>query len=240
MTFKLSSLFGTRKEALPATGGNYSRETPSPRYLELSKVYATMHDEGRPDVDHSAGETFDGRSLEPHIDIIAKLLKDSGSKTVLDYGSGKGKLYQPRPDAVEERCKRLPAWEGAEITCYDPGYDPFSELPSASFDAVISTDVVEHIPELDIPWILDEMFSRAEKQVYVVAACYPAKKILPDGSNAHCTVKQPAWWIAQMEAAAKRRGQLDWTLCTQSKSFFSFEHRSSLRKPGTKTLYFSG
>lgn len=203
-------------------------------------MYSTMHDQGRPETLHSAEETFDGRSLEPHIDAIAGLLKQSGSLTVMDYGSGKGKLYQQQPDSDEERRKLLPAWEDVKVTCYDPGYEPYSELPQTTFDAVISTDVVEHIPELDIPWILDEIFGYAEKQVYVVAACYPAKKILPDGSNAHCTVKHPQWWIKQMEAAARRRGQVQWTLCAQSKSFFTFEQRKRLRKPGTKTLYVSG
>ena len=58
---------------------------------------------------------------------------------------------------------------------------------------------MEHCPEEDIPWILDEIFQHAKKFVYVNIACYPAQKTLPDGQNAHCTIKPKEWWEAIFE-----------------------------------------
>lgn len=54
---------------------------------------------------------------------------------------------------------------------------------------MICTDVLEHCPEEDIPWIVDELFAFARKFVYANIACFPARKQLPSGGNAHCTVK---------------------------------------------------
>lgn len=44
-------------------------------------------------------------------------------------------------------------WRVDSITLYDPGYEPYSTLPVGDFDGVICTDVLEHCPEEDIPWI---------------------------------------------------------------------------------------
>ena len=38
--------------------------------------------------------------------------------------------------------------------------------PTGQFDGVISTDVLEHCPEPDLPWILDEMFGAARKFIF--------------------------------------------------------------------------
>ena len=41
---------------------------------------------------------------------------------------------------------------------------------------------------------MDEIFSLAEKFVFINAACYPAARLLPHGENAHCTVRPGVWW----------------------------------------------
>lgn len=203
-------------------------------------MYASMHSDGRADTSHSAEETFDGRSLEPHIAAIAQMISSKGARTLLDYGSGKGKLYSSAANATDARDKQLAAWPDVAVTCYDPGYEPYSGPIEGPFDAVITTDVVEHIPADDIPWMLDELFGHAKICLYVVAACYPAKKKMPDGSNAHCTIFPPSWWEQHMVAAAQRNSGIAWTLCTQRKSYLSFEQRKRLYKPGLKTEFFHG
>ena len=64
----------------------------------------------------------------------------------------------------------------------------------------------------------DEIFQASRRFIYVVAACYPARKFLPDGQNAHCTVEPPAWWESQVEAASRRNPGIQWVLATIEKS----------------------
>ncbi len=65
------------------------------------------------------------------------------------------------------------------IALYDPAYTPYMALPQGKFTmASICTDVLEHCPEQDIPWILSELFSYATRFVFANIACYPAKKTL--------------------------------------------------------------
>jgi FkbM family methyltransferase len=94
-------------------------------------------------------------------------------------------------------------WDVDEVQCYDPGYAPHSARPEGRFDGVICTDVLEHCPEEDVPWILEEIFGYAGRFVYLNVACYPARKTLPNGENAHITVRPPEWWREKVRAAAR-------------------------------------
>ncbi|MED5443803.1 MAG: hypothetical protein VYC93_07025, partial [Pseudomonadota bacterium] len=84
------------------------------------------------------------------------------------------------------------------------------------------------------------LFAQAKTFIYAVAACYPAKKIMPDGTNAHCTNQPPAWWAGQIALAARRNPGIRWVLCTQEKSLWSFEQRKKLTKKGVRSRYFEG
>ncbi len=176
---------------------SFSRQDPSPRYRGLIDLYREMHISGDPKIGLPPEATFDGQSLLRQAGRIKKLVEKFYSKTLLDYGSGKGCQYRMTnlnfQDGTE--IESIPKYWGVEtITCYDPGYPPFSDPPDGTFDGVISTDVLEHCPEDDIPWIVGELFSFARRFVFMNAACYPAQKHLPNGENAHTTVKPAEWW----------------------------------------------
>jgi hypothetical protein len=108
-------------------------------------------------------------------------------------------------------------WNVERIACYDPAYTPFSRLPSGRFDGVVSTDVLEHCPEDDLEWIVAEIFSFATHFVFASVACHPAAKSLPNGENAHCTVKAPAFWQQIFARAAARRPDLLWEVRAYTK-----------------------
>jgi hypothetical protein len=184
----------------------FSRASPSPRYRRLIEQYQLMHVHGETHLGIPPEKTFPGQSLPKEAPRIKALIKLTGARTILDYGAGKGQQYVPlRITDAEERIEYPDIrsfWGVDEIRCYDPGYQPFTQLPTGKFDGVVCTDVLEHCPEEDIPWILDELFAFADKFVYGNVACFPARKRLPSGGNAHCTVKPASWWEEQLARAA--------------------------------------
>jgi hypothetical protein len=196
----------------------FTKARPSRRFVEMLELYRVMHEEGERQLGLTALETFNGGSLKRHCDEVAKLVRETGARTILDYGAGKGALYHTYPgEAADGPVKSQPRWPGVKVTCYDPGYLPFSAPYEGRFEGVISTDVLEHIPEEDVPWVLDDLFAAAERFVYAVAACYPARKVLPNGENAHITLQAPTWWKGQLELAARRHPGVRWVLCTEEK-----------------------
>jgi hypothetical protein len=185
----------------------YTRTAPSPRYRRLIEQYQLMHLHGETHLGIPPEQTFPGHSLPKQAPHIKRLIKRTGSKSILDYGSGKGQQYWPLRIVDSEDGIDYPDiksyWAVEQVRCYDPAYSPFSEMPNGRYDGVICTDVLEHCPEEDIPWILRELFRFAKKFVYANIACFPARKRLPSGGNAHCTIKPVNWWKEQIDSAAR-------------------------------------
>jgi len=192
---------------------SFSRANPSPRYLELQRLYRAMHQQGETYLGIVPELTFPGTSLLPHRESIKRLIERTDALTLLDYGSGKGRQYDPQTISDEGGM----AWPGVadywgvdEVTCYDPCYEPYSALPQGKFDGVISTDVLEHCPQEDVPWIVSEIFGYATRFVFASVACFPALKRLPNGENAHCTILPVGWWSDLVSAVAVNHPGLVW------------------------------
>jgi len=198
----------------------YSRTEPSARYRELLNMYQTVHDEGLPNQNIPAAQAFSGGSLKRQMPLIRSLIRATDAKSILDYGSGKGGAYRTRDFTVRgEQVTTVQDYWGVEaITCFDPGYAPYSKLPEGQFDGVICVDVLEHLPEQDLPWVLEEQFRYAKKFVFGNIASYPADKILPNGENAHCTIQPLEWWrdtIVAAKAAAESSADFLFTVETK-------------------------
>jgi len=192
---------------------SFSRAHPSPRYTELVALYRQMHVDGERFLGRAPEDTFPGSALLPQVKRIKRMIVAAKAQNLLDYGCGKGRQYDLRNVNV----KGEGTWESVQdywdvdfVHCYDPSYQPFSELPTGAFDGVICTDVLEHCPEQDIDWIVGELFSYATRFVFANVACYPAEKRLPNGENAHITLRSVAWWEGVFRAAAARKPGVAW------------------------------
>jgi hypothetical protein len=171
-----------------------------------------MHLEGERFLNLPPHTVFPGQSLPPQATRIKRLIAATGAATILDYGSGKGKQYElpyrlsdgTSYDSIQDY------WDVDFVHCYDPSYPPFSKLPSGKFDGVVSTDVLEHCPETDVEWIVDEIFGFANRFVFANVASFPAKKRLPTGENAHCTIRPVDWWAALVRGVAGRHPGIAW------------------------------
>ena len=195
----------------------FSRANPSPRYTGLVDLYRQMHLEGERFLNLPPQNVFPGGSLLPQAPRVKQLIARTGATSILDYGSGKGFQYGA-PYKIEGTVYESiqDYWDVDFVHCFDPSYPPFSALPTGKFDGVVSTDVLEHCPEEDIEWIVDEIFSFANRFVFANVACYPAKKRLPTGENAHCTIKPVEWWAERVQSAAGRHPGVAWEFWIES------------------------
>jgi hypothetical protein len=118
--------------------------------------------------------------------------------TVLDFGAGERTLENVAKWALPH----------VQVTSYDPGVPGIDMLPTLAYDFTVCTDVMEHIEEQHVEATLDYLRASAQYAVYFVIACNKAKTVLPDGRNAHLTIKPPQWWHNQL---AKRWKELERT-----------------------------
>ena len=163
---------------------------PSQEYHDLIDSYKVLHqEEGK----------FKGISLVPLVPTLMSLVKENDCKTLLDYGCGKAIPYD------KDRCKEVDLRHPIQKLCnlksfdlYDPAYEKYSTLPNKKYDIVVCTDVLEHIAEQDIDYVLTEILSHSKKIVFLNISCQPALKHFKEGKfkgkNVHISVFDPSWW----------------------------------------------
>lgn len=149
------------------------------------------------------GKYFPGKTVVRYVGDIRNLVLEQNARTLLDYGSGKGKQYEPQHNLI-------PSWNNIVPHMYDVGFRAFSRRPKKKFDGVFSSDMMEHIAEYDVDAVLEDIFSFVEDDhagfVFIALGCTPSpKKRLLDGRNVHLTIKPPAWWHERLTAATERR-----------------------------------
>lgn len=130
---------------------------------------------------HQAGKFNNGSGA---YQIVKSFIEEYQPTSILDFGCGHGALINTinslHPNIV--------------VNGYDPGNPVFEMLPTKKFDAVISTDAIEHIELEFLDQTLETIKSLMLRCGCFRIACYPAKKQLPDGRNAHLIVQPPDWW----------------------------------------------
>lgn len=159
---------------------------------EINQKYIDLYSEF-----HKDASRYPGDSIRNGVKDIQRLINETGSKSLLDYGCGKGNQY-----TVENIHKD---WDIDSLELYDPAVPKYSELPKGRFDGIYSTDVMEHIPEEVLPSVFSYIFENADKFIFLAICTKEAHAILPNGENAHCTVKPVEWWTKMVQRHNKNR-----------------------------------
>lgn len=131
-----------------------------------------------------------GSTLRNYVADIEQIIAATETRTILDYGCGKGAQYHE--DGLHETWGIMP-------TLFDPGVPSIDELPAGQFDGVICTGVLEHIPGRELPQAFSNLAGYARKWCFLAIGTALAHKRLPDGRNAHVTIKAPEWWMERIE-----------------------------------------
>lgn len=113
-----------------------------------------------------------------HAEVVKKLCEKLQTKSVLDYGCGKGYLAK----ALD-----WPIWE------YDPAV-PGKEASPRPADICVCTDVLEHIEPDKLRFVLDDLRRVTKRIGYFTIHTGPAVKKLADGRNAHLIQQDAKWW----------------------------------------------
>ena len=163
---------------------------------ELIKMYEKMALEGYDRVDEQRVDiAFSDFELRAHRAHIRSLFNEHSVSTVLDYGCG-GSDWQSSGFDEASAQSAIEYFKLQNAYRYEPARD-LDERQHV--DCVISFDVLEHIFISDVPAVLRDMFSYASKLIILNVACYPAAAKLPNGENAHITVRHPLWWKGMVD-----------------------------------------
>ena len=161
----------------------FSVDRPSPLFAETLALHRQA-----PEATASTSTSADA------IERLASSLKITSALS-LSIGQGGRSAAMEAPGAV--RHVNLAAGEA---------------LPQQPFDAVIAEDLLEMAPSEDVPWLIEVLFSRAAKLVYIAVKCFPSGEALADGADRRRSLREPAWWRERVSATAARHPGIVWRL----------------------------
>lgn len=136
---------------------------------------------------HSRGQFVRGSKM---LGAMRPFIDQYLPASIMDFGCGHGALMA----SISQ------AYPNIRVEGYDPGNPKHNRMPKRSFDAVVSADVFEHIEPAYLASTLQLISDKIQVAGWFRIACYPAKKHLPDGRNAHLIVESPDWWRQQLLA----------------------------------------
>lgn len=176
-----------------------SNFTLSKQGNKLIKLYEKMVVEGYYRQDGSKVEnTYNDFELKKFRLICKEHISDSSIKTVLDYGGG-GSDWDAPDFEPSNGASAKQFFDVKKVITFEPARNQMEKQHS---DCVVCMDVLEHIFITDIPNVIDELFSLTKKLLVINVACYKAAALLPNGENAHISVRSPHWWKGTIDAAA--------------------------------------
>ncbi len=128
-----------------------------------------------------------GTSSVKYVRYLRPWIKWRNPGSILDYGCGQSLFLEA-----------LNLSSDVHLMRYDPAIPEFEKRPKKCVDLLINIDVLEHIPEDDIDTVLREMKTLCKDAILVIDTV-PAKHTLPDGRNAHLTIRSHDWWQNRIE-----------------------------------------
>ena len=156
---------------------------------ELIEMYKIMANNYKVEDGSTIKNGYDMFNAGFYKDFLLSQFSDYDIKTLLDYGCG-GSDWNDT-NFTKDKKSAINFFRLDKVYRYEPArYIDERKLA----DCVICFDVLEHIFLSDIPNFVRDIFRYAKKLVILNVACYPARALLPNGENAHITVRHGVWW----------------------------------------------
>ena len=146
---------------------------------------------------HQSNEIF-GNGGDKWLFKIQQLAGRTNSKSILDYGCGKGELIH-----VLKK-------QGFEVQGYDPAVEEWGNYPICKVDMVVCCDVLEHVEEEFVVATLDKLKELSRKAFFAVIALRPSNKVFSNGDNTHITLLSAEEWMERLFKRFVKGKRLSW------------------------------
>jgi 2-polyprenyl-3-methyl-5-hydroxy-6-metoxy-1,4-benzoquinol methylase len=138
----------------------------------------------------------------PYWKEIVETLKDNflrdWKNEILDVGGGDQRLGKFFPD------QKYTSLDIAPNAC-EPGENAYPHIVAdirewsdpKAYDWVISIDVMEHIPTIDVPMTISNIYDSTREGAAFLISTRPDRGGKKIGQILHMTVRPPEWWVKE-------------------------------------------
>jgi hypothetical protein len=166
---------------------------------KLIELYDTMAVNGYDREDGTRiNDVYNDFELRKFRNLVRPYFAKYEVTSLLDYGCGGSDWDTVNFD--EETAATAKEFFGIDTVSY---YEPARDIDERQkVECVSCFDVLEHVFISDVVTVLRDIFSYAEKLVVINIACYDSAAKLPNGENAHITVRDPMWWKGILDSVS--------------------------------------
>ena len=183
------------KESADSTGFHlFDRDHPSSQFAPIEPLKFKQHVKKNPSNDDSS-QTINTDDLHPFIASLP-------NPTLLYFH------MEPSPDKAS-RTETTPQGSSSDVSI--DHWSPFeSPRPEKLFDIVYGSERLTLLPDEDIPWILEEIFSLASRLVMINIRDTRLLDTTPSYIPNHS--RDFHWWASHLQAMSSRYPTLHWSL----------------------------
>jgi len=123
----------------------------------------------------------------------------------------------PKPEELPAK-KHLSAPEQQTLSWYDLVLLSETGRFKKPIADVVSTQVLDCLPDEDVPWVLDELFRSARRKVVVTVTTAGRTSVSAHGMHVSHRPRPESWWVAQLEAANCRQPGRQWQIIAHTRN----------------------
>jgi mitochondrial fission protein ELM1 len=173
----------------------FSRTQPSSQFSQLVEMVSEKK-EARNAADHIF-------TKKPNKLDLAPFLSSIDNPSLLHYHMGSS------PNPSSETDPSCTSADSLDTTTFDWGTIG-SPRPNKPSDIVYASDELTLLPNEDVPWMLEEIFSLASQLVYVTIHDVKLLSTIPSYFRGHA--RDFHWWAGQLQTISTRYPSIHWTL----------------------------
>jgi 2-polyprenyl-3-methyl-5-hydroxy-6-metoxy-1,4-benzoquinol methylase len=160
------------------------------------------------ETNHDEYKAFDGGGTRTLADKLLEEVNNRKSVTILDYGCGLGTHWHKQ--VWVNNTKSIMNVLGEKVQGfyrYDPAYELYSKPPLCTFDLVICSDVLEHVPDeyLEEFFFNINNYVKKDGMIFYSISTKLSKNSFDDGTNMHVNIKSVDEWFEILKKYSKTK-----------------------------------
>lgn len=108
--------------------------------------------------------------------------------------------------------------EQQTVSCYDLVLLLETGRSKKPIADVVSTAVLDYLPDEDVPWVLDQLFRSARRKVAVTVTTATRATVLDHAIDVTHRPRPESWWMAQLEAVGCHHPEKHWQLIVHTRN----------------------
>ena len=190
------------------------------KYKDIYTGKPYLHKDNEGKWTKRVGNYGNGGGWKSLLTYVKNYVNKNPGCNILDYGCGQAVHWHANVNMTidgQKVSKTMMQYLHRNVSGffrYDPCHPVYNKRPTGKFDCVVATDVVEHIPKEELPYVLQHIddCTAHDGKVFFTIPDTESQGHFMDGENMHCTIMEKEKWMWLIKKYLKKDFQIIWKI----------------------------